>query len=137
MNLRSIHLICLLTGIAVTVTALIILPSDLLFLNSATKAEGTVIQLQTSAGNTDYRPVVDFSTEEGQKIKTVSQFNASPKQSLPQVGEKVQVYYQPDNPEEARLINLHVDLLYLGLGLLTTVVFFYLGSVVRLVKHRV
>lgn len=134
MSLRLVRLACILTGAAIFVAAATMIPSDILFLKNADVAEGTVVEIKTSNGNVSYRPIVSFQTEEGQLVEAEHSVNASPKKAIPQIGEKVQVYYQPGNPENIKLINLRVDLIYLASGVLLVTLFFYLGRIIKLFR---
>jgi len=101
------------TGIAAVAAALYISINTRTFLGEAARAEGTVVELQSSrdsrpgarsmhSGDTDgYRPVVVFSTPEGEKIRFISSASSNP--PMYDRGEKVTVVYAPHNPHDARI----------------------------------
>lgn len=73
------------------------------FLGEAKIATGTVVELrQSRSGDADtYRPVVRFSTQEGEDITFTS--SAGSKPPAYSKGEKVEVLYPPSLPAQARI----------------------------------
>jgi Protein of unknown function (DUF3592) len=72
------------------------------FVATAERTEGTVIDLsrsEDSEGSVTYSPVVRF-TADGRTIQFTSSSGSS---SPPSVGDRVEVLYDPDDPDDARL----------------------------------
>jgi Protein of unknown function (DUF3592) len=104
------------------------------FIAGAERADGTVVDLVLSDSGDDeddqdvvYRPVVRFTTAEGRAVEFVSSLGSSPPSHSK--GDSVEVLYDPDDPNDARLsdfLDLWFDaLLAGGLGLGFTVVAAY------------
>ncbi|MEN2487381.1 DUF3592 domain-containing protein [Flavobacterium sp. B11] len=98
------------------------------FLAKAEIVQGTVVELvpKRSKESTTYSPVVSFSTKAGQVITHHSSLSSSPPSY--DVGEKVEVFYDPANPNKAEIkgfASLWLGVLILGV---VGVVFFLLGS---------
>lgn len=118
------------------------------FLDTAARAEGTVVDLQPSRDSrpgsphsqeiTGYQPVVVFVTPKGQTIRFVSSFSTQP--SLYERGEKVEVVYPAHNPHDARIngfFSLWGGALILGsVGTLFFLAGFALGYFTRLKARR-
>ncbi|MBL8090909.1 MAG: DUF3592 domain-containing protein [Anaerolineales bacterium] len=96
-----------------------------LFLKTAQAVKGTVIEMvyrrkSTSNRGGGYLPVYRFRTLDGKKITAKDSLSRNPPQF--QVGQEVDVLYNPENPHNAR-INKWLNLYFLpvllgGLGLL-------------------
>jgi len=74
------------------------------FLDTAAKAEGTVVDLEYSGNSKKsggYRPVVVFFTPKGDRIRFASSLSSDP--PMYERGETVTVVYQTDNPSDARI----------------------------------
>jgi hypothetical protein len=73
------------------------------FIASATRVDGTVIDLiaTRSSDSTTYKPVVTFTTLEGEKIEITSSSSSNP--PAYNKGERVDVFYMPDAPREAKI----------------------------------
>lgn len=73
------------------------------FVAQAEVAPGTVVALNrtTSGDSNAYYPVVDFVTPQGRRVEIHSSYGSSP--PAYSVGEKVEVLYLPDRPEEAKI----------------------------------
>lgn len=105
-------------GIAAMAAALYFAIDTRNFLDTAARAEGTVVELEysRSSGNSGgYRPVVVFFTPKGEKIRFASSLSSDP--PLYKRGETVVVVYPPDNPYNARIsgfISLWIIPLTLG-----------------------
>jgi Protein of unknown function (DUF3592) len=75
---------------------------ELRFVRGAERATGTVIDLSSSLseGSFTYYPIVRFTTAEGRTVEFQSPSGSS---SPPDVGDRVEVLYDPDNPRDAQL----------------------------------
>jgi Protein of unknown function (DUF3592) len=74
------------------------------FLESAVSAEGTVKgheERHSSDSGTTYVPVVEFTAADGRARRFTGSVASDP--PAHEVGERVQVKYDPSNPEEARI----------------------------------
>ena len=92
------------------------------FLGTAQKAQGTVIRMVYSSdsdGGGGYSPVYTFRTMSGQVIEVTDRMSSNPPQF--KEGQIVDVLYDPENPNRARInkwLNLYFVPLLLGfLGL--------------------
>jgi hypothetical protein len=74
--------------------------SSLNFYRQAIRVEGKVIGLRGGAIVSNTYPTVSFTTIEGKKIvfSSESGSNVSPK-----IGDSIKIYYQPDDPQKARI----------------------------------
>ena len=72
------------------------------FVTDAERSTGTVIDLdsQMSDGDIVYYPEVRFTTAEGRTVEFKSSSGSS---SPPDVGDRVEVLYDPDDPRDAQL----------------------------------
>ena len=90
-----------LIGVVMVIAAILLSVNEQQFISKATKVSGTVSSLVTSVdskNNTNYRPVVDFTTVDGKSYSYTSNISSSPSQY--QVGDKVDVYYDPTDPSQ-------------------------------------
>lgn len=74
------------------------------FLKSSQLANGTVVELVSSTsdeGSTLYRPTIEFVTDEGKTIQFTSDVSSNP--PTYKMGEVVEVYYQIDMPQRAKV----------------------------------
>jgi Protein of unknown function (DUF3592) len=80
---------------------LLLLSREVVFGRSAVSAQGTIVELRKTdnADGTDWAPVIEFSTAQGQKI----QFTGTSTNPPPLRGEQVPVLYDPQNPDHARM----------------------------------
>ncbi|MCR4031309.1 MULTISPECIES: DUF3592 domain-containing protein [Flavobacterium] len=109
------------------------------FLAKAETVQGTVTELipKRSKESTTYSPVFSFTTKTGQTIMHHSSVSSSPPSY--DVGEKVEVFYDPENPNKAEIkgfVSLWLGVLILGV---VGTVFFLIGSlgiVFRWLKKR-
>jgi Protein of unknown function (DUF3592) len=94
--------VCL--GLAVVLLAIgaATLVHEARFVRGAERATGTVIDLEsrTSDGDLAYYPVVRFTTAEERTVEFTSSSTSS---SPPDVGDHVEVLYDPDDPRDAQL----------------------------------
>ena len=105
------------------------------FIKTATETNGEVIRVDLSSstdtdssGNrstsTNYRPVVNFTTSDGQDITFASSVASNP--SPYEVGDKVTVLYNPLRPHDAKIksfVQLWIGTLIVGgLGILFTLI---------------
>jgi Protein of unknown function (DUF3592) len=72
------------------------------FVRGAERTTGTVIDLdaRTSDGDLVYYPMVRFTTAGGRRVEFTSSSGSS---SPPDVGDRVEVLYDPDDPQDAQL----------------------------------
>jgi hypothetical protein len=85
----------LLIGIALLAVALYLYRNTSNFIDSARKAQGTVVALRSGA------PEVKFRTEQGREIQFTSSVSSKPPSYS--VGETVEVLYPPDQPDKAEV----------------------------------
>ncbi|MEB4589851.1 DUF3592 domain-containing protein [Candidatus Thiothrix sp. Deng01] len=73
------------------------------FLRTALSAQGTVVELvrSRSRDSTTYAPAVNFTTHEGKPISFTSTTSSNPPSYTE--GETVEVFYQADRPESAKI----------------------------------
>lgn len=73
------------------------------FVNAAQKTKGTVVRMEprTRKGGTSYVAVFEFRSLDGQTITVLDTVAARPPRH--QVGQAVDVVYDPANPRDARL----------------------------------
>lgn len=73
------------------------------FLKTAIMAQGTVVELQSvrSAKSTTYKPLVTFNDKNGAKIEFTSGDSSNPPSY--DVGEKIEVLYNPKKPQDAKI----------------------------------
>jgi hypothetical protein len=74
-----------------------------IFLSTAIKAEGVVVELRegSSSKATMYLPVVEFAVSTGEKIQIVSPFGSSSPDHA--VGDEVAVFYDANSPHAAKI----------------------------------
>jgi hypothetical protein len=80
------------------------------FIADSSRAAGSVVEMQTrqdSEGDTLFYPVVEFTTAEGETVRFQSSTGSAPPAF--EVGEEVEVLYDPALPENAR-ISSFIDL---------------------------
>ena len=94
-----------------------------IFIGKAQKVKGIVIQMvysHSSEGGGGYAPVYQFKTVDGQTIVIQDSLSSNPPRF--QVGQKIEVLYDPGNPQKARInkwMNLYfAPALLVGLGLI-------------------
>lgn len=95
---------CLGLGVALLVGGVIAFVYTKRFVSGAERATGTVIDLSSrtdSDGDVTYHPVVRFTTAEGRTVQFVSSSGSSP--ASESEGDRVEVLYDPDDPEDAKL----------------------------------
>ena len=109
-------------GFILTALALFFLVRTRSFLGIAQKAQGTVIRMvysPDSDGGGGYSPVYTFRTMSGQVIEVTDRLSTNPPQF--KEGQIIDVLYDPDNPNSARInkwFNLYFVPMLLGfLGL--------------------
>jgi len=89
------------------------------FINISEKTQGTVIlnlYKADSEGGGGYTPVFEFRTLQGKKVEFSGNLQTNPPQF--KVGQTVEVLYDPEDPEEARInrgFNLYFVPAFLGL----------------------
>lgn len=98
--LKYIFAIC---GAGMFVGAIFISLNTVEFLKTALTTQGTVVELQPvrSHKSTTYKPVVDFIDVKGVKIEFASGSSSNPPSY--EVGEKVEVLYNPKEPQDAKI----------------------------------
>ena len=94
-----------------------------IFIGKAQEVKGTVIQMvysRSSNGGGGYSPVYQFTTIEGQTIVVADNLSSNP--PMFKEGQVVDVLYDPENPQKARIkrwMSLYfVPLLLGGMGLI-------------------
>ena len=103
-------------GIVMVVIAFVLSNNEQQFIRTATHVTGTVTQLLTSTdskNNSSYKPVVQFTTTDGQEITYTSNISSNP--SPYSIGQKVDIYYDPANPHSV-VIAGQTGLIYLIVG---------------------
>jgi hypothetical protein len=93
--------VCLALGVGLLVVCAITFVHTERFIGGSERATGTVIDLNSktdSDGDVTFYPVVRFTTAEGRTIKFESGSSASNS-----VGDRVEVLYDPDDPQHASL----------------------------------
>ena len=109
------------------------------FLKTASHSSGTVIenvQIASSKGRSTFSPVIEFYTQNGEKVAFKSLNSSNPPQYT--IGQKVEVLYQPDNPKNAQIHSFFsfwlgtifsgvLGFLFLGVGL---------GSVIKIILRK-
>ncbi len=76
------------------------------FVSTATKTKGTIVRLdpcEGSKGGTIYLPIFEFRTLDGQVITVAHDSAQKPAQY--QVGQSIDVLYNPENPQGAKIGN--------------------------------
>ncbi|WET02125.1 DUF3592 domain-containing protein [Flavobacterium sp. YJ01] len=106
------------------------------FLEKAETAQGTVVEMipKRSKDSTTYSPVVSFTTKSGQTITYTSSVSSNPPSY--DIGENVQIFYDPTNPNDAEIngfFSLWLGVIILGF---IGIVFFLIGSLGVLFRYR-
>ena len=108
-------------GFLLAALALFFLIRTRIFIRNSQLTQGTVTQMVYSSDSESggYTPVFRFRTLEGQEIEVSGSLRSNPPQF--QVGQTIDVLYNPDNPQKARIkkwMNLYFVSALLGfLGL--------------------
>jgi len=102
-TINAIKYIFSLIGVSLLIGALLLFWHTSSFVDQATRAQGTVVDLVESRSDksTTYRPVVRFVTEAGQQIEFTSSSGTNPPSYS--VNESVTVLYLPAEPQDASL----------------------------------
>lgn len=105
------------------------------FLEKAETTQGTVIEMipKRSKDSTTYSPVVSFTTKAGQEITYTSSTSSNPPSY--DVGENVEIFYDPANPNDAEIngfFSLWLGVIILGF---IGIVFFLIGSLGVLFRY--
>ena len=117
-----------LVGIAMLAAAFYFYQGTRSFLETATKTDGTVVELiRSRSGDSDtYKPVVHFVDQKGEGIEFTSSTSSNPPSYS--VNEMVGVWYDPANPQHAELDGFFslwgISAIFGGLG----AIFFLNGS---------
>lgn len=110
----------LVIGVVLLVVCPIFFVRTLQFVAGAERVTGTVIDLSResdSEGTVTFYPVVRFTTADGRTVEFVSSSGSSPPSES--VGDRVEVLYDPDDPQDARLTGFfHLWLWPLILGVM-------------------
>lgn len=90
-------------GVGLLTGAFLLYKTTSSFLGEANTAEGTVVDVvqSRSGDSTNYRPVVRFTHQNGEKIEFISSSGSNPPSYSK--GEKVPVSYDPAEPQTARI----------------------------------
>jgi len=112
-------------GLLMFIMAVIMYVRIRLFINTAQAVKGTVVEMvfrrrSTNTRGGGYLAVYQFRTLDGKKIKAKDSLSRNPPQF--QVGQEIDILYDPENPHHAR-INKWLNLYFLpallgGMGLL-------------------
>ena len=108
-------------GLLLIAIAVIILIRTILFLIRSQKVKGTIVRMAyySNSKGSSYNPVFSFTTTDGRTIEAEDSLGSNPPQF--RVGQSVNVLYDPNNPNRARInkwSNLYfVPLLLGGMGL--------------------
>jgi CxxC motif-containing protein (DUF1111 family) len=120
-----ITLILILIGIGCLAAAYFFYHQETAFIANSQTAQGTVLQnvakntFSKTSQSVNYSPKVQFSTADGKNITFISNTSSSPAEF--QVGQTVEVLYNPGNPQNAQ-INSAVDVF------LTPIIFAIVGG---------
>jgi hypothetical protein len=128
--------ICFLVGIATLIGGFFVYRSNQQFLQSSLKSTGTVtgLDLKQSSDSSSYYPVVQFRTLENQVINFTSSAGSNP--ASYQVGETVEVNYNPTNPTSAKINDFTTNwLTVLILGFMGAI-FSFVGVITPVNKIR-
>jgi len=101
--MRKLYLILGSIGLGLLVISTIIILNTLHFQSSATLTEGIVTRLiesRSEEGTIMKAPVISFHSKDGQEYTYQSKSYSSP--STYSIGEKVPMYYEPTNPNNAQ-----------------------------------
>jgi hypothetical protein len=92
-----------LVGVGMLIGAFFWYRSTSTFLEEAATANGTVVDLarSRSSDSTTYRPVVQFISQNGERIEFISSSGSNPPSHTK--GEKVEVLYLPAEPQKAEI----------------------------------
>lgn len=91
-------------GVVLIIVGAVLLVRAVGFVANAERATGTVVDLDrgsSSGGGTTFHPVVRFTTANGEAIEFVSRTGSRPPAETP--GDRVEVLYYPDDPDDAEL----------------------------------
>ncbi len=105
-----------LVGLVMLFGAIVGVVGERQFMSRAVKVSGTVVQLVSSIdskNNTSYQPVVEYTTTDNQQYSYTSNVKSNP--ATHQVGDKVDVYYDPADPSSV-VIAGETNSVYLILG---------------------
>lgn len=112
-----------LVGGLLAAIGVLILIRTRIFIGKAQEVKGTVIQMvysRSSNGGGGYSPVYQFTTIEGQTIVVADNLSSNP--PMFKEGQVIDVLYDPENPQKARIkrwMSLYfVPLLLGGMGLI-------------------
>lgn len=102
-TLAIVKYVFALIGIGMLVGAFFLYESTSTFLDGATRADGTVVDLvrSRSSDSTTYKPVVHFTTQTGEMVEFISSTGSNPPSYSK--GEKVEVLYLPAKPQNAKI----------------------------------
>jgi hypothetical protein len=98
--------------------ALFFLIRTRIFINNSEKTQGTITLMlyEGDSEGSGYIPIFEFRTLQGKKVEVTSDLRTNPPQF--KVGQIVEVLYDPENPEGARInkgFNLYFVPAFLGL----------------------
>ncbi len=105
--IKIIKYVFTIIGIGMLVGAFFMYKSANEFLETSITAEGTVIDLLRSRSSSSsdnsitYKPLVEFTEKEGNRIEFSSSTSSNPPSYS--VGEKVEVLYNPESPNKAKI----------------------------------
>lgn len=128
-------------GIAMLIGGIFVYRSNQQFLQSSLKSTGTItgLDLKQSSDSSSYYPVVQFRTLENQIINFTSSVGSNP--ASYQVGETVEVNYNPTNPTSAKINDFTSNWLgVLALGFIGAIFTFsggiFLSNIIRFNRKK-
>lgn len=115
----------MIVGLGLLIWAYSLTSSQITFIQQSKKAPGTVVENYIDSEGEGYFPVVKFRTPDGNIVKFRENVGSSPPKF--QIGQYVDVLYDPSNPENAQINAPHE--LWLAPKILGVVgmIFFTLG----------
>ena len=135
-NLKILEYVFPIIGAGLFIGACFVFANTLVFLKTAIPASGTVVELLPvkSDESTTYQPLVTFNDKKGTKIEFASGNSSNPPSY--DVGEKVEVLYNPINPKNAKIKGFYT--IWLG-GVILAVagaIFFTVGISFFISDHK-
>lgn len=101
--IKLLRILFILVGAGLLALAAVLFQHSRAFEANAVATEGVVVELVESRSDDSitYRPVVTFTTDEGTRVTFTSRAGSNP--PVYSLGDPVEVLFDPDNPQNARL----------------------------------